>query len=163
MTAIDHLYERALGHPTRFVGQLPAQPSMQVAILTCMDARIDVYRLFGVSEGQVHVLRNAGGVVTDDAIRSLAISQRKLGTRSVLLLHHTECGLIDFADDEFKAGIEAETGARPPWASRSIADLDDDLRADANRLRNDPILPQRDEVRAFVYDVATGEVREVPV
>ena len=163
MTAIDHLRERTLRHPARFAGQLAPQPSLQVAILTCMDARIDVYKLFGVSEGQVHVLRNAGGVVTVDAIRSLAISQRKLGTRSIVLLHHTECGLIDFPDDEFKAEIEAETGSRPPWASRSIRDLDDDLRDDVARLRSNAIVPHTDDVRAFVYDVATGEVREVDV
>jgi carbonic anhydrase len=161
VTAIDHLRERALRHPARFAGQLPPQPSLQVAILTCMDARIDVYKLFGLSEGQVHVLRNAGGVITDDAIRSLAISQRKLGTRSILLLHHTECGLLNFGDDEFKAEIQKETGARPPWASRSIRDLDDDLREDVARLKNDPVVPDTDEVRAFVYDVATGEIREI--
>jgi carbonic anhydrase len=126
-----------------------------------MDTRIDVYKLFGVSEGQVHVLRNAGGVVTDDVIRSLAISQRKLGTRSILLMHHTECGLLNFGDDEFKAGIQEETGARPPWTSRTIQDLDDDLREDVARLKNDPVVPHTDEVRGFVYDVATGEIREV--
>jgi carbonic anhydrase len=161
VTAIDQLLERARQHPARFAGQLAPQPSLHVAVVTCMDARIDVYKLFGVSEGQVHVLRNAGGVVTDDVLRSLAISQRELGTRSIVLMHHTACGLLNFPDDEFKGAIQTETGVRPPWSSRSIRDLDDDLREDIARLKNDPVVPHTDEVRGFVYDVATGEVREV--
>jgi carbonic anhydrase len=161
VTAIDHLLERSHSNPSRFPGMLAAPPSMQVAIITCMDARIDVYRIFGLAPGQAHVIRNAGGVVTDDVIRTLAISQRKLGTREILLMQHTKCGLIGFDDAGFRAEIESETGVRPSWSPHSLTGQEDDLRKAVSDLRNNPMLLHTDQVRGFSYAVDTGEVREV--
>lgn len=163
MSAIDHLLERSATNPSRFPGLLPAPPSMQVAIITCMDARLDVYRIFGLDPGQAHVIRNAGGLVSEDVIRTLAISQRKLGTREILLMQHTRCGLIGFDDEDFRTEIEGETGIRPTWASGSLTGQDDDLRKAVGELRNNPMLAHTDGVRGFVYDVESGEVREVLV
>jgi carbonic anhydrase len=161
LAAIDHFREHSLHHPARFPGPLPAEPSTHVAIVTCMDARIDVYRLFGLQEGQAHVIRNAGGVVTEDILRSLAISQRRLGTREILLMHHTRCGLLGFPDEEFQAEIREETGRAPGWEPRTLRDLDEDLREAIAGLQADPVVPHTEVVRGFVYDVDTGEVREV--
>ena len=161
MSAVDHLLERSATNPSRFPGLMAAPPSMQVAILSCMDARIDVYRIFGLDPGQAHVLRNAGGVVTEDVIRSLAISQRKLGTREVLLIQHTKCGLIGFDDAAFRAELETETGVRPNWSSHGLTGQEDDLRDAVREVRSSPMLLHTDQVRAAVYDVETGEVREV--
>jgi carbonic anhydrase len=160
MSAIDELQAAAAGQPARWPGPQPAQPSRRVAVVTCMDARINVYGLLGLSEGQAHVIRNAGGVVTADVLRSLAISQRVLGTREVMLVHHTRCGLIGFDADDFRRSILEETGVEPAWEDASIGDLDADVRAAVARVAADPTLAT-DLVRGFVYDVETARLREV--
>ena len=142
-------------------GDLSAPPARKVAIVTCMDARINVFGVLGLSDGDCHVIRNAGGVVTDDAIRSLAISQRLLGTEEVMLIHHTSCGMLSFRDDDFRASIERETGIRPPWAAEAFSDLEQDVRQSIARVQASPFLPHRDSVRGFVYEVETGKLREV--
>jgi carbonic anhydrase len=144
-------------------GDLPPPPASGVAILTCMDARINPYALLGLREGDAHVLRNAGGVVTDDAIRSLSISQHLLGTKEIVLIHHTSCGLLGFTDEEFAARLEAESGERPEWRAHTFADLEEDLREGAERLRSSPFLPKTDAIRGFVYEVESGRLREVEV
>jgi carbonic anhydrase len=126
-----------------------------------MDARLDVYRILGLEEGQAHVIRNAGGVVTDDEIRSLAISQRLLGTREIVLIHHTDCGMLTFDDEEFRDSIEADAGDRPTWSSEAFPDLDQDVRDSVHRITGSPYVPHTDQVRGFVFDVATGRLREV--
>jgi carbonic anhydrase len=133
-----------------------------VAALACMDARLDVHDLLGLEEGDAHVIRNAGGVATDDAIRSLAISQRLLGTREIVLIHHTDCGMLTFADDEFKAAIQQETGLKPAWAAEAFSDLDADVRQSIGRIKASPFIPHTDQVRGFVFDVASGALTEVP-
>lgn len=140
---------------------LPAPPAKKIAILACMDARLDIYRLLGLQIGEAHVLRNAGGVVTVDVERSLAISQRVLGTREIIVIHHSECGLLNFDAEAFDAGIEAETGHRPPWPPLSMADLEGDVRTSVEELRKSPYLPYRDNIRGFVAEIATGKLREV--
>ena len=134
---------------------------MFLAIVTCMDARLDVFSALGLRAGDAHVLRNAGGVVTDDVIRSLILSQRLLGTEEILLIHHTNCGMVTFRDDELKAQIYAETGVRPPFALEAFPDLDDDVRQSIARIQASPFLPKKDAVRGFVYEVETGKLREV--
>jgi carbonic anhydrase len=161
MSATEDLVANSEGYAAHFPGPLPAAPSRRVAVVTCMDARIDVYRLLGLAEGEAHVVRNAGAIVTDDVLRSLAISQRVLGTREIMLVRHTECGLLGFPAEEFDAGIETETGVRPPWKPATLTDLDDDLRRAIAGIRADPILPHAAAVRGFVYDVAAGRLREV--
>ncbi|MGI9034336.1 MAG: beta-class carbonic anhydrase [Acidimicrobiales bacterium] len=131
------------------------------AVLTCMDARLNPYAILGLSEGDAHVIRNAGGVVTDDAIRSLVISQRLLGTTEIILVHHTECGMLTFTDDEVKAQIEADTGIRPPFALEAFPDADADVRQSMARIKASPFIPHRDALRGFVYEVETGRLREV--
>ena len=126
-----------------------------------MDARLDVYSLLGLQRGESHVIRNAGGVVTDDEIRSLAISQRLLGTEEIILIHHTDCGMLTFTDDEFKKSIQDETGIKPEWAAESFTDLDEDVRQSINRIKASPFIPKKDSVRGFVFDVATGKLNEV--
>ena len=140
---------------------LPAAPARRTAVVACMDARLDVYRALGLSEGDAHVIRNAGGVVTDDAIRSLAISQRLLGTEEIVLIHHTGCGMLTFTDDEFRAAVEQDTGIRPQWSPESFGDLDADVRQSIARIRASPFIPHKDAVRGFVYEVETGRLREV--
>ena len=140
---------------------LPRAPARKLAIVACMDARLDPYGVLGLREGDAHVIRNAGGVVTDDAIRSLAISQRLLGTEEIVLIHHTDCGMLTFNDDEFKRAIQDETGIKPPWAAESFGDLDEDVRQSIARIKTSPFLPRTDSVRGFVYDVHTGRLREV--
>src|SRR5262249_55024909 len=137
-------------------GDLPVPPARRTAVVACMDARINVYAALGLSEGDAHVIRNAGGVVTDDAIRSLAISQRLLGTEEIVLIHHTGCGMLTFSDADFKASIEEETGIRPPWAPEAFGDLDGDVRQSIARVKASPFLPHKDAVRGFVYEVETG-------
>ena len=144
-----------------FTGPLPLPPSKHVAVVACMDARLDVYRILGLGDGESHVIRNAGGVVTDDEIRSLAISQRLLGTREIILIHHTDCGMLTFTDDVFKAGIADEIGIKPPWSAESFSDLDVDVRQQINRIKNSPFIPHTDSVRGFVFDVSTGLLNEV--
>ncbi len=138
-----------------------ARPVRRVAIVSCMDARLDVHAALGLRSGDAHVIRNAGGAVTDDVIRSLAISQRRLGTREVVLIHHTDCGMLTFTDDELRFEIERDTGIRPPWAAEAFVDLDADVRQSIGRVVSSPFLPHTESVRGFVYDVATGLLREV--
>ena len=136
-------------------------PTRRVAVVTCMDARLDVYAALGLQTGEAHVLRNAGGVVSDDVIRSLAISQRRLGTREVMVVHHTRCGMQTLTDDEFREELLRETGTTPPFAIESFADLEDDVRQSVLRVRRSPFLAHRDQVRGFVYDVDSHLLREV--
>jgi carbonic anhydrase len=140
---------------------LPIPPAKKVAVVACMDARLNVYGALGLQEGDAHVIRNAGGVVTDDAIRSLAISQRLLGTEEIVLIHHTDCGMLTFSDDEFRQSIERESGIRPAWAAEAFEDLEGDVRQSIARIKASPFLPRKDGVRGFVYEVETGRLREV--
>jgi len=142
-------------------GSTPGQPSLRTTIVTCMDARIDAYALLGLSPGDVHVLRNAGGVITDDVIRSLAISQRKLGTVDVMVVHHTRCGMATFTDDEFADELAADVGQRPPWRAHTFSDPAEDVRDGIALLRSSPFLRSDGVVRGFVLDVVTGELAEV--
>nr|WP_297429495.1 carbonic anhydrase [uncultured Actinotalea sp.] len=161
MSETDEYLENNRRYAETFSGPLPLPPSRGVAVVACMDARMDVYRILGLADGEAHVIRNAGGVVTDDEIRSLAISQRLLGTREIVLIHHTDCGMLTFTDDAFKASIQAETGIKPEWAAESFDDLDTDVRQSMARIIASPFVPHTDQVRGFVFDVATGLLREV--
>jgi carbonic anhydrase len=142
-------------------GDLPLPPGKKTAVVACMDARLNVYGALGLQEGDAHVIRNAGGVVTDDEIRSLAISQRLLGTEEIILIHHTDCGMLTFKDDELKAAIQEETGIKPEWAAESFSDLDQDVRQSIARIKASPFIPRKDSIRGFVYEVETGRLREV--
>jgi carbonic anhydrase len=144
-----------------FSGPLPLPPSRHVAVVACMDARMDVYRMLGLGEGEAHVIRNAGGVVTDDEIRSLAISQRLLGTREIVLIHHTDCGMLTFTDDDFKAGLQKDTGIKPEWAAESFPDVEEDVRQSLRRIQASPFVTLHSAARGFVFDVATGKLHEV--
>jgi carbonic anhydrase len=161
MSKTDQFLENNRRYAEAFSGPLPLPPAHGVAVLACMDARLNVYAILGLEEGQAHVIRNAGGVVTDDEIRSLAISQRLLGTTEIILIHHTDCGMLTFTDDAFKASIEKETGIKPGWAAEAFTDLDDDIRQSIRRIKASPFVPHTDSVRGFVFDVATGKLREV--
>jgi carbonic anhydrase len=161
MSITDELLANNAGYAETFAGALPLPPSKNVAVVTCMDARLNVYGILGLGEGEAHVIRNAGGVVTDDEIRSLAISQRLLGTREIILIHHTDCGMLTFTDDEFKKSIQDETGIKPEWAVETFSDLDEDVRQSINRIKASPFVPHTDQVRGFVFDVATGKLNEV--
>jgi carbonic anhydrase len=143
------------------VGQLDVHPSLRLAVVTCMDSRINVFAALGLGDGEAHILRNAGGVITDDVIRSLAISQRRLGTREVMLIHHTRCGMQTITDDGFRAELQAATGVAPAFAIESFTDLDADVRQSILRVRRSPFLEHRDLVRGFVYDVDTHQLREI--
>ena len=136
-------------------------PGKKVAVVACMDARLNVYGALGLREGDAHVIRNAGGVVTDDEIRSLVISQRLLGTEEIILIHHTDCGMLTFTDDEFKRTIQDEVGIKPEWAAEAFSDVDEDVRQSIARIKASPFIPHTDSVRGFVYDVTTGTLREV--
>jgi carbonic anhydrase len=142
-------------------GDLPMPPGRRTAVVACMDARLNPYGVLGLTEGDAHVIRNAGGVVTDDVIRSLAISQRLLGTREVILIHHTDCGMLTFSDDEFKRSIQEETGIKPEWAAEAFSDLDEDVKQSVSRIKASPFIPHKDNVRGFVYHVESGQLREV--
>ena len=162
MSVTDELVANARDYAARFdKGELPLPPARKIAILACMDARLNPYGLLGLSEGDAHVIRNAGGVVTDDEIRSLAISQRLLGTQEIVLIHHTDCGMLTFTDDAFKRAIQNETGIKPEWAAESFSDLDEDVRQSIARIKASPFIPHKDSVRGFVYDVHDGSLREV--
>lgn len=161
MSVTNEYLENNRKYAESFAGPLPLPPSRNIAVLACMDARLDVYGALGLGQGESHVIRNAGGVVTSDEIRSLAISQRLLGTKEIILIHHTDCGMLTFTDDEFKAGIQDETGQKPEWAAEAFSDLDADVRQSMTRIKNSPYIPHRDQVRGFVFDVATGLLREV--
>jgi len=162
VSTIDLLLENAQAYAAGFdKNGLPLPPGRRVAILACMDARLNPYGLLGLSEGDAHVIRNAGGVVTDDEIRSLAISQRLLGTEEIMLIHHTDCGMLTFGDDEFRQDIQRETGIKPEWPAETFDDLDEDVRQSIARIKASPFIPKTDSVRGFVYDVETGRLREV--
>ena len=140
---------------------LPMPPATKVAVVACMDARLNPYGILGLQEGDAHVIRNAGGVITDDEIRSLAISQRLLGTEEIILIRHTDCGMLTFTDDEFKRSIQDDVGIKPDWAAQAFGDLDEDVRQSIARIKASPFLPHKDAVRGFVYEVETGRLREV--
>ncbi len=139
----------------------PLPPALKTAVVACMDARLDVFQMLGLNVGDSHVIRNAGGAVSDDAIRSLTISQRLLGTREIILVHHTDCGMLTFKDEDLYQQVVADTGQRPSWAAESFTDLDDDVRQSIQRIKNSPYLLDTTQVRGFVFDVETGELREV--
>ena len=161
MSATDQFLENNEAYAAQFSGPLPLPPASHVAVVACMDARLNVYGILGLTEGEAHVIRNAGGVVTDDEIRSLAISQRLLGTTEVILIHHTDCGMLTFTDDEFKRSIQDETGIKPEWAAEAFTDLDEDVRQSIARIKASPFIPRKDAIRGFVFDVATGKLNEV--
>jgi carbonic anhydrase len=162
VSVTDELLANNERYAESFSGPLPLPPSKGVAVVACMDARLDVYRILGLREGEAHVIRNAGGVVTDDEIRSLAISQRLLGTKEIILIHHTDCGMLTFTDDAFKADIAADVGIKPSWSAEAFDDLDADVRQSIARITASPFVPDKSSVRGFVFDVATGRLREVP-
>ena len=162
MSQIDELVANNETYAQQFDrGELPLPPARKIAIIACMDARVSPYALLGLREGDAHVIRNAGGVVTDDEIRSLAISQRLLGTEEIMLIHHTDCGMLTFNDDEFKHQIEEDTGIKPTWAAEAFSDLDQDVRQSLARIRTSQFIPKKDNIRGFVYEVETGRLREV--
>jgi carbonic anhydrase len=162
MSVTDELLANNAAYAASFdKGDLPLPPGRRTAVVACMDARLNVYGALGLKEGDAHVIRNAGGVVTDDQIRSLAISQRLLGTEEIILIHHTDCGMQTFTDDEFKRGIQDEVGIKPAWSAESFGDIDEDVRQSIARITASPFIPHRDQVRGFVYDVTTGRLREV--
>jgi carbonic anhydrase len=162
MSAIDQLLENAESYADGFdKGDLPLPPAKRVAIVACMDARLNPSGLLGLSEGDAHVIRNAGGVITDDEIRSLAISQRLLGTEEIMLIHHTDCGMLTFEDDEFRRQVQQETGIKPAWAAESFGDLEEDVRQSIARIKASPFIPKKDQVRGFVYHVESGRLDEV--
>ncbi|HEX6675595.1 MAG TPA: carbonic anhydrase [Actinomycetes bacterium] len=162
MSITDELLRNNAAYVASFqAGDLPMPPAKQTAVLACMDARLNPYGILGLHEGDAHVIRNAGGVVTDDAIRSLTISQRLLGTREIVLIHHTDCGMLTFHDGEVKAAIEEETGLRPPFALEAFGNLEEDVRQSIRRIQASPFIPHKDAVRGFVYDVRTGQLNEV--
>lgn len=162
MSSTDALVAANARHADAFeTPAAPAAPATKVAVIACMDARLDVYRALGLAPGDAHVIRNAGGAVTDDVIRSLVISQRLLGTEEIVLIHHTRCGMLGFTDDELRAAVQRDTGIRPPWAAEAFSDLDEDVRQSIARLRASPFLPHRESIRGFVYEVETGRLREI--
>lgn len=164
MSVTDRLLENNEAYAKSFKkGALPLPPAKRVAVLACMDARLDVHKILGLDEGDAHVIRNAGGAATDDAIRSIVISQRLLGTQEIVLIHHTDCGMLTFTDDAVKRQIEADTGIRPAFALEAFPDLDEDVRQSIARIKASPFIPNKSSVRGFVYDVKTGRLDEVGV
>jgi carbonic anhydrase len=162
MSTTDELLRNARAYAESFDnGDLALPPARRLAIVACMDARLDPYKLLGLREGDAHVIRNAGGVVTDDAIRSLAVSQRLGGTEEVILIHHTDCGMLATSDDEFRRSLQQEVGIKPTWAVETFGDLDEDVRQSVARIKASPFIPRKDSVRGFVYEVETGRLREV--
>jgi carbonic anhydrase len=161
VSVTDELLENAQSYSSAFdKGELPLPPARQVAIVACMDARLNPYGLLGLEEGDAHVIRNAGGVITDDEIRSLSISQRLLGTKEIILIHHTDCGMLTFTDDEFKRTVQDDTGIKPEWAAEAFGDLEEDVRQSIARIQASPFIPHKN-VRGFVYQVEDGQLREV--
>jgi carbonic anhydrase len=161
MSVTDELLANNERYAATFSGPLPLPPAKRIAVVACMDARLDIYRILGLREGEAHIIRNAGGVVTDDEIRSLAISQRLLGTREILLIHHTGCGMLTFGDDEFRTGIQRETGIKPPWAAEAFDDLETDVRQSIARIKSSPFIPHTDQVTGTIFDVASGKLLPV--
>src|SRR5262245_58353024 len=161
MSATEQYLANNARYAETFSGPLPMPPAAHVAVVACMDARLNVYGMLGLGEGEAHVIRNAGGVITDDQIRSLAISQRLLGTNEIVLIHHTDCGMLTFTDDAFKRSIQDETGIKPPWAAEAFTDLDEDVRQSIARIKASPFLPHKDAISGFVFNVATGRLNPV--
>ncbi len=162
MSVIDEVLNDNARYAQSFdKGDLPLPPERKLAVLACMDARLDLHQILGLQEGDAHVIRNAGGVVSDDAIRSLVISQRLLGTQAIMLIHHTDCGMLTFRDDDVKDSIEADTGLRPSFALEAFRDLEQDVRQSMSRVQANPFICYKDQVRGFVYDCATGRIKEV--
>jgi carbonic anhydrase len=161
MTITDELLANNQLYAATFDGPLPLPPAKHLAVVACMDARLNVYAALGLQEGDAHVIRNAGGVVTADEIRSLSISQRLLGTEEIILIHHTDCGMLTFTDDDFKSGIQKEIGIKPEWAAESFSDPAEDVLQSIGRIKASPFIPKTDAVRGFVFDVATGRLDEV--
>jgi carbonic anhydrase len=161
MSVTDDYLRNNAAYAGQFGGPRPLPPAKGTAVVACMDARLNVYAILGLAEGDSHVIRNAGGVVTDDGIRSLAISQRLLGTTEIILIHHTDCGMLTFTDDQFKRSIQDETGIKPAWAAESFTDLDEDVRQSIARIKASPFIPHKSSVRGFVFDVGTGKLTEV--
>ena len=162
MSVTDELLQNSEAYAASFdKGDLPMPPAKKVAVVACMDARLIPTRVLGLNEGDGHVIRNAGGVVTDDEIRSLSISQRLLGTEEIILIHHTDCGMLTFTDDEFKRQIQDETGIKPEWAAEAFNDVEEDVRQSIARIKASPFIPRKDSIRGFVYEVETGQLREV--
>ena len=161
MSVTDDYLDNNARYAESFTGPLPMPPAKHVAVVACMDARLSPYAILGLNEGEAHVIRNAGGVVTDDVIRSLAISQRLLGTEEIILIHHTDCGMLTFTDDGFKRDIQDDTGIKPAWSAEAFSDLNEDVRQSIARIKASPFVPHKGAVRAFVFDVATGKLEEV--
>jgi carbonic anhydrase len=162
MTATDELLRNAESYADQFdKGDLPLPPAKKVAVVACMDARLDPQKVLGLAEGDAHVIRNAGGVVTDDEIRSLSISQRLLGTQEIILMHHTDCGMLTFTDEQYAQQLESDTGAKPAWDANCFDDLEGDVRESIARIRESPFIPNKDSIRGFVYDVHTGRLNEI--
>jgi carbonic anhydrase len=162
MSVTDELLKNNEAYAASFdKADLPLPPAKKVAVLACMDARLNPYGALGLEEGDAHVIRNAGGVVTDDEIRSLAISQRLLGTEEIILIHHTDCGMLTFTDDAFKRSVQDDTGIKPPWAAEAFSDIEEDVRQSIARIHASPFIPRKGSVRGFVYEVETGRLREV--
>jgi carbonic anhydrase len=162
MSVTDELLQNNAAYAEAFEkGDLPLPPARGVAVVACMDARLNVYGMLGLREGDAHVIRNAGGVITDDEIRSLAISQRLLGTREIVLIHHTDCGMLTFSDDELKQQIQEDVGVKPHFSMESFSDLEEDVRQSIARIKHSPFIPNKDSVRGFIYEVETGRLREV--
>jgi carbonic anhydrase len=162
MSATDELLHNSEAYAASYDnGDLALPPAKKVAVVACMDARVNPFGILGLQEGDAHVIRNAGGVVTDDEIRSLAISQRLLGTEEIILIHHTDCGMLTFTDDDFKRSVQDDVGIKPPWAAEAFSDLDEDVRQSIARIKASPFIPRKESVRGFVYEVVTGRLREV--
>ena len=161
MSVTDEYLANKVEYARNFSGPLPMPPSKHVAVVACMDARMDVYRILGLKDGEAHVIRNAGGVITDDEIRSLAISQRLLGTREIILIHHTDCGMLTFTDGDFKRSIQDDTGIKPEWATEAFADPREDVRQSIRRIEASPFVTKHESLRGFVFDVTTGRLSEV--
>ena len=162
MSVTDELLRNNEAYAAGFdEGHLPLPPAKKLAVVACMDARLDVHAILGLGIGDAHVIRNAGGVVTEDEIRSLAISQRLLGTEEIIPIHHTDCGMLTFTDDDFKRSVQDDTGIKPEWAAEAFHDLDEDVRQSIARIEASPFIPRKDSVRGFVYEVETGRLREV--
>jgi carbonic anhydrase len=162
MSVTDELLQNNAAYAEAFKkGDLPLPPAKGVAVVACMDARLDVHKILGLEEGDAHVIRNAGGVITDDEIRSLTISQRLLGTREIVLIHHTDCGMLTFSDEELRAQIHEEVGMKPHFSMESFSDLEEDVRQSIARIQHSPFIPHKDAVRGFIYEVETGRLREV--
>ena len=162
MSQTDELLKNNEAYAEKFdKGGLPLPPARKVAVVACMDARLNPSYVLGLEEGDAHVIRNAGGVITDDEIRSLAISQRLLGTEEIILMHHTDCGMLTFTDEDFRSSLQEEVGIKPHWPTEAFSDLEEDVRQSIARIKASPFVPHKDGVRGFVYEVETGRLREV--